>query len=104
MSFIGDFQVQFPSRGAAFDLSPAFQRRVRRRLDLPDAERRLSECFQEQSEQEPWSHGEIVRRLCRSTVAPRLWGIIMRIPALKRRAIFKSRSAACWSKGLGLLR
>src|SRR5262245_27879570 len=94
MRFIGDFQVRFPCRGAAFDLSPAFQRRERRHLDLRVAERRLSEGSQEQSEQEPWSHGEIIRRLCRSTVAPRLWGIIMRVPALKRRARLKCRSAA----------
>src|SRR5215468_8927876 len=94
MSFIGDFQVRFPCRGAAFDLSPALKRRERRHLDHRVAERRLSEGSQEQSEQEPWSHGEIVRRICRSTVAPRLGGIIMRIPALKRRARLKCRSAA----------
>jgi|SRR5215831_19233831 len=94
MSFIGDFQVRFPCRGAAFDLSPALKRRERRHLDLRVAERRLSEGSQEQSEQEPWPHGEIVRRLCRSTVAPRLWGIIMRIPAFKRRTRLKCRSAA----------
>src|SRR5262245_25273300 len=42
MSFIGDFQVRFPCRGARRDLSPAFQRRERRHLDLSVAERRLS--------------------------------------------------------------
>src|SRR5262245_59184702 len=84
MSFAGDFQVRFHCRGAAFDLSPAFQRRERRYLDLPVAERRLSEGSQEQRAQSPCSHVEIVRRRCRSTVAPRLMGIIARIPALKR--------------------
>jgi TonB family protein len=94
MSFIGDFQIRFPCRGAAIELSPAFQRREQGHLALPVAERRLNEGSLEQSEQAPWYHGEIVRRLCRSTVAPRLGEIIMRIPALKRRAKLKCRSAA----------
>src|SRR5262245_449988 len=93
MSFIEDFQVRFPCRGAAFDLSPAFQRRERRHLDLRVAERRLNEGSQEQREQ-PWSDAEIVHHLCRSTVAPRLMPISTRFPALKRRASLKSRSAA----------
>src|SRR5262245_11266534 len=78
MSFIGDFQIRFPRRGAAFEPSPAFQRHGRRNLDLPVAERRLSEDFQEQREQTPLSHREIVRRLRMSTVAPRLWMTIAR--------------------------
>jgi hypothetical protein len=61
MSFIGNFQAQFPSRGAAFDLSPVFQRRERRHLDLSVAERRLTEGSQEQKEQAPVSHKETVR-------------------------------------------
>ena len=57
MSFIGDFQIRFPCRGAAIDLSPAFQRRERGHLDLPVAERRLNEGSQEQSEQAPFGVG-----------------------------------------------
>jgi len=44
-NFIGDFQIRFPCRGAAFDPSPAFQRREKRYLDLPVAERRLNGGF-----------------------------------------------------------
>ena|SRR5262249_30637570 len=94
MRFTGDLQFRFPRRGAAFELSPAFQRRERRRLDLPVAERRLSKNFQEQSEQMLRSHKESIRPLCQSTVAPRLWLTIARSPALKRRAKLKRRSAA----------
>jgi hypothetical protein len=50
MNFIGDFQILFPCRGAAIDLSPAFQRREWRHLDFPVAERRLTEGSQEQSD------------------------------------------------------
>src|SRR5262247_1920474 len=94
MRFIGDFQNRFPCRGAAFDLSPAFQRREHRHIDLPVAERRLSGGLKEQREQTPWSSGKVVRHLGCSTVAPRLGRIIAHFPALKRRAKVKSRSAA----------
>ena len=61
MIFIWDSQVRFPCRRAAFELSPAFQRRERRHLDLQVAERRLSEDSQEQREPTLWSQGETVR-------------------------------------------
>src|SRR5262245_13462572 len=94
MRFRGDIQIRFPCRGAAFEPSPAFQRRERRNLDLPVAERRLSEDSYEFRGQTPSSHGEIVRHRSWSTIAPRLWNIIARFPALKRLAKFKRRSAA----------
>src|SRR5262245_13882083 len=58
------------------------------------AERRLSEGSQEQTRAGVISRGKNVRCLGRSTVAPRLWRISMRFPALKRRARIKGRSAA----------
>jgi TonB family protein len=94
MSFIGDFQVQFPSRGAAFELSPAFQRRVRRHLDLPVAERRLTGKVGERSLRMTKAPALFVTENLRSTVAPRLGWIIAHSPALKRRAKLKRRSAA----------
>src|SRR5262245_49186275 len=50
------------------------------------------------------SRGEIVYRTGQSTVAPRLWGIIARFPAFKRRARLKSRSAAGRSTSQSLLK
>ena len=72
MSFIGDFQIRFPCRGAAIDLSPAFQRRERGHLDLPVAERRLTG-----KDGERFLHGtkepaRFVQENLRSIVAPRL--------------------------------
>src|SRR5262245_31385647 len=91
MSFIGDFQ---PSRGAAFEFSPTFKRRERRRLDLPVAERRLSAKVGERSLRMTKATALFVTQNLLSTVAPRLGWIIALSPALKRRARLKCRSAA----------
>src|SRR5262245_57502111 len=91
MSFIGDFQ---PSRGAAFEFSPAFKRRERRHLDLPVAERRLSGKVGERSLRMTKATALFVTQNLLSTVAPRLGWVIARIPAFKRRAKLKRCSAA----------
>jgi hypothetical protein len=69
MSFTGDIQLHFPSRGAAFDLSPAFQRRERRHLDLPVAERRLTGKFGERPLRMTKAPALFVPENLRSTVA-----------------------------------
>src|SRR5262245_52477601 len=84
LSFIVNFQNRFLCRRAAFDLSPAFQRR----------ERPYRSASRGATVERPRLRNIFVPKNLDSTVAPRLWGIIARYPALKRRAKIKSRSAA----------